>query len=1055
MPTMTNPETGETKEISMEEFLAAMQGGKISVRQEVRHADGSVTSSLIYGNDVGDGVDRSLNIFGTMNDVLYYAVWKARKIKEADENAEKLFFMDNSGADYEVTIDDTQAPMMHIITCTKDKVRVQRHIRDERKSVGKPISEAEFSFVNGKISATLEDVQKGDKLLLFACGVYEIRKLLNERGQLQKLKELENRSSGVMITKDGEDIEDESGIKTKIVRGQNRPDLPCMMFGGLFAQDLEDAIMMRPYMDELMGDTLYAGMSFEDKVKAAEEGDPNLMEELAQAYLDGDGVEPDFKKATYWFEKLAETGSSSAMFNMGLHYAKGCGVERDFDKAALWMKKAAEAGDDEAPEIAERYASMKELTKKAEAGDAVAQAELAKSYMQMAGSLYQAGPGKDYDEAYKWAKKSADQGNLDGLYALGLCYGHGRGVARDDRASVNTYWKAAEKGHAPSQWNLAVCYLNGQGCERNVCKGYEWAYKAYDQGYQLAIDGLESEGKTIPQIIEKYTNDQDVDVTVEGTQYEGRADRCENLRVGSAIKVVRVKSNDYDENAIEFFYNGDSIGMMPRWYSEDLAPFLDMNRISVSAVVKSCIPKSQRGKRARNADVHLKLIVSENKPETAEEHAKRVAEEEARLKAEEARRIKEAEEKKRLEEERKEAERIRKEKEAAAKAEAERLAKQKAKEAEELAAKMRGRYLSASGMIASSMYHVVALKEDGTVIAAGKNDNGQCNVSSWRNVVAVACDTNGTVGLTSQGTVLYTGSTYHRQNQCTGWRNIKEIAITNECIFGLRYDGTVVATTEGSNGASFSTKPDVTSWRNIVAIRAGSGNVLGIKSDGKIVAIQRNYYGRCEEDYYMDGKSNAQDAAFGYLACGVILHKDGKCTSAGTHYSYVMSPTEINKHNGIVKIDMFGSRPVAILADGSVVIEPSKKGNRDELADFLKKHNIKKVAAVSCGNQFTVLTEDGRIFVKCDSSFSSIQNEECFGKNFRLFENFHKMMDSREAEAERIRKEKEEQERKRREEEKLKAERRGKGVCQHCGGTFKKVLFGMKCVSCGMKKDYK
>lgn len=613
MPTMTDPETGETKEISMEEFFAAMQGGKISVRQEVHHADGSVTSSLIYGNDVGDGIDRSLNIFGTTSDVLYYAIWKARKRKDADENAEKLFFIDNAEADYEVTIDDTQIPMMHIITCTKEKVRVQRHIRDERKSVGKPMAEAEFSFDNGKISATLEDIQNGDKLLLFACGVYEIRKLLNERNQLQRLKELGNRSSGVLITKDVEEIEDASGIITKIVRGQNRPDLPCMMFGGLFAQDLKDAIMMRPYMDELMGDTLYAGMSFEEKIKAAEDGDPNLMEKLAQAYLDGDEVETDFEKSIYWLGKLAETGSSAAMFNIGLHYAKGCGVERDFGKAALWMKKAAEAGDDEALKISETYASMEDLIKKAESGDPAAQAELAEGYMRMAGSLSQAGPENDYDEAYKWARKSADQGNLDGLYALGLCYGHGRGVGRDDRASVNTYWKAAQKGHAPSQWNLAVCYLNGQGCERSLCKGYAWAYKAYDQGYQLAIEGLENEGKTIPQLIQKYTIDQDVDVAVEGTQYEGRADRCENLREGSEISLVRITSNMRNETAIEFFYNDESIGMMPRCYSDDIAPFLDMNRISVFAIVKSCIPKSQRGKYAKNADVHLRVIITEIK----------------------------------------------------------------------------------------------------------------------------------------------------------------------------------------------------------------------------------------------------------------------------------------------------------------------------------------------------------------------------------------------------------------------------------------------------------
>ena len=95
------------------------------------------------------------------------------------------------------------------------------------------------------------------------------------------------------------------------------------------------------------------------------------------------------------------------------------------------------------------------------------------------------------------------------------------------------------------------------------------------------------------------------------------------------------------------------------------------------------------------------------------------------------------------------------------------------------------------------------------------------------------------------------------------------------------------------------------------------------------------------------------------------------------------------------------------------------------------------------------------MFVKCDSTFSPITDEECFGKNFRLFNDFHKMMDAREAEAERIRKEREEQERLRKEEERRRADRRQNGLCQYCGGTFKKVLFGMKCTSCGTKKDYK
>ena len=39
-------------------------------------------------------------------------------------------------------------------------------------------------------------------------------------------------------------------------------------------------------------------------------------------------------------------------------------------------------------------------------------------------------------------------------------------------------------------------------------------------------------------------------------------------------------------------------------------------------------------------------------------------------------------------------------------------------------------------------------------------------------------------------------------------------------------------------------------------------------------------------------------------------------------------------------------------------------------------------------------------------------------------------------------------------EEQLRADRRAKVLCQHCGGELEKKLFGWKCKSCGKKKDY-
>jgi alpha-tubulin suppressor-like RCC1 family protein len=39
----------------------------------------------------------------------------------------------------------------------------------------------------------------------------------------------------------------------------------------------------------------------------------------------------------------------------------------------------------------------------------------------------------------------------------------------------------------------------------------------------------------------------------------------------------------------------------------------------------------------------------------------------------------------------------------------------------------------------------------------GNNDSGQCNVSSWTDIVAIAADYHHTVGLKSDGTVVAVG----------------------------------------------------------------------------------------------------------------------------------------------------------------------------------------------------------------------------------------------------------------------------------------------------------
>ena len=87
MPIITNQETGEKKEISMEEFMEILSKGNGGLQQIVTDANGNKTVTDIYGNisGVSDGMDRSLNIF-IHSDVISSFVKEALAAAEDEED---------------------------------------------------------------------------------------------------------------------------------------------------------------------------------------------------------------------------------------------------------------------------------------------------------------------------------------------------------------------------------------------------------------------------------------------------------------------------------------------------------------------------------------------------------------------------------------------------------------------------------------------------------------------------------------------------------------------------------------------------------------------------------------------------------------------------------------------------------------------------------------------------------------------------------------------------------------------------------------------------------
>ena len=82
-------------------------------------------------------------------------------------------------------------------------------------------------------------------------------------------------------------------------------------------------------------------------------------------------------------------------------------------------------------------------------------------------------------------------------------------------------------------------------------------------------------------------------------------------------------------------------------------------------------------------------------------------------------------------------------------------------------------YKTAQLSLAAGSLHTVGLRSDGTMVARGKNDEGQCDVSGWSNIVAISAGNGNTLGLSSDGSVSALGYNNYGEWNVDGWTDIK------------------------------------------------------------------------------------------------------------------------------------------------------------------------------------------------------------------------------------------------------------------------------------------
>ena len=252
--------------------------------------------------------------------------------------------------------------------------------------------------------------------------------------------------------------------------------------------------------------------------------------------------------------------------------------------------------------------------------------------------------------------------------------------------------------------------------------------------------------------------------------------------------------------------------------------------------------------------------------------------------------------------------------------------------------------------IAASGTHTVAIRKDGTVVAQGNNEDGECKVDKWTDIVAVDANDGITVGLRKDGVVLTAGSSKNGKRNVGSWRNIVAIAAGEDHTVGLKADGTVVA--KGSNKEG---QCDVKNWTNIVAIAADSSFTLGLKKDGTVLVAGDIIGGMTDIRNWTEV---AAIRAGSWGAAG--LRRDGTVVVAG--FSSYDKDT-VGTWKNIVSIDIGARHVLGLKIDGTVV---TAGGNDEGQCDI----SWDGVAAVAAGNAHSLgLLPDGTLLAQGSNNY--------------------------------------------------------------------------------------
>jgi len=242
--------------------------------------------------------------------------------------------------------------------------------------------------------------------------------------------------------------------------------------------------------------------------------------------------------------------------------------------------------------------------------------------------------------------------------------------------------------------------------------------------------------------------------------------------------------------------------------------------------------------------------------------------------------------------------------------------------------------------VAAGGEHSLAVKQDGTVVAWGRNLSGEAKVpAGLSNVIAVSAGgrsgTGFSVALRRDGTVIAWGDNSKGQtNVPPGASDVIAISAGMDHCLALKSDGTVIGW--GSKGAGKVQVPPGLS--DVVGVAAAGEHSLALEWDGTLVAWGQSQWGQAAGP---EGLSNVVAVCSG-SDFGLALMKDGSVVQWGPPFS-----REMGIPNDLTNVATIAAGPwngLALRRDGAVTA-----WGRDTFSATHVPPGLNHVVALSCG----------------------------------------------------------------------------------------------------------